>query len=106
MTARRSLPLAIASLMFLSSFGLAGCAREPADATADVGEEEVSAPADAAPAVPPPAVAAAASDKPATAVQESAALPVDADAEAPSKSDASLERLTQLPTQDQLPAGK
>jgi len=106
MMARRTLPLAIASLLFFSSFGLAGCARESADATADVAEEEDSAPADAAPAVPPPAVSAAATDKPATAVQESAALPVNADAEAPTRSDASLERLTQLPAQDQLPAGK
>ena len=105
MTARRSLPLALATLMMLGSFGLAGCARESDEPTADVAEE-ATAPADATPAVPPPVAPAVASGKPATAVQESAALPAEAGDEAPSKSDATLERLTQLPAQDQLPAGK
>jgi thiol:disulfide interchange protein DsbA len=105
MTARRPLPLALATLLLIGSFGLAGCAREADDATADAAEE-ASAPADLAPAPAPPAAPAVASGKPVTAVQESAALPAEAGEEAPSKGDATLERLTQLPAQDQLPGGK
>jgi thiol:disulfide interchange protein DsbA len=107
MTARRPLPLALATLLLIGSLGLAGCARDAGDATADVeaeAEAEDTA-SDATPVAPPPAPAVA-SGKPATAVQESAAPPAGADAEAPTKSDATLERLTQLPAQDQLPAGK
>jgi thiol:disulfide interchange protein DsbA len=105
MTARRPLPLALATLLLIGSFGLAGCAREADDATADAAEEAF-APADLAPAPAPPAAPAVASGKPVTAVQESAALPAEAGEEAPSKGDATLERLTQLPAQDQLPGGK
>ncbi len=105
MTARRPLPLATASLVMLASFSLAGCARDSADSTADIAEEAAT-PADAAPASPPPAAPTVASAKPGAAVQETAASPAEAGDEAPSKSDATLERLTQLPAQDQLPGGK
>jgi thiol:disulfide interchange protein DsbA len=111
MTARRPLPLALATLMMLGSFGLAGCAGGSEDATAEAdvaaeAAEDGVTPADAAPALPPPAGPAVASGKPATAVQESAGLPAEAGDDAPTRSDATLERLTQLPAQDQLPAGK
>jgi len=105
MTARRPLMPALAALIVLGSLSLAGCARESADATADAAEQGAAA-ADDAPATPPPAGPAVASGKPAAAVQESAALPAETGEDAPTRSDATLERLTQLPAQDQLPAGK
>jgi thiol:disulfide interchange protein DsbA len=99
-----TLRLAIAGLTFLGALGLAGCAREPAE-TAEVADEP-AATADAAAEPPAPAPAAtSASDKPAAAVQESADAATGAE-DAPSRSDASLERLAQLPAQDQLPGGK
>lgn len=100
-----TLRLAIAGLALLGSLGIAGCAREPADATADA-EDAAAASGEAAAPVAPPAAPVADASKPATAVVEGSTLPADGSEEAPSKSDASLERLTQLPAQDQLPAGK
>ncbi len=104
MNARRPLPLAVLSLTLLATLGFAGCARDAGDSTAEIADD--AATTDAAPVAAPPAAAAATAGKPVAAVQESAALPAEADDEAPSKSDATLERLTQLPAQDQLPAGK
>ncbi len=102
-----NLRLAIAGLALLGTLTFAGCAREPAETTADAADEAAAASDDAAaPVAPPAAPAVAASDKPATAVVEGSTLPAEGTEEAPSKSDASLERLTQLPAQDQLPAGK
>ncbi|MCU0758082.1 MAG: thiol:disulfide interchange protein DsbA/DsbL [Steroidobacteraceae bacterium] len=99
-----TLRLAIVGLTFLGALGAAGCAREPAE-TAEVADEPASgADAAAEAAAPAPAVASA-SDKPVAPVQESADAATGAE-DAPSKSDASLERLAQLPAQDQLPAGK
>jgi protein dithiol oxidoreductase (disulfide-forming) len=107
MTASRPLTLAFATLLMIGSLGLAGCAGESPDATADADTaEESAAPADEAAAIPPPPAPAVASGKPATAVQESAVLPAETGEDAPTRSDATLERLTQLPAQDQLPAGK
>jgi protein dithiol oxidoreductase (disulfide-forming) len=108
-TARRPLTLALATLCMIGSFGLAGCAGESPDASADVAAEagdDGAAPADDAAAMPPPTAPAVASGKPAAAVQESAALPAETGEDAPTRSDATLERLTQLPAQDQLPGGK
>ncbi|MFO1425726.1 MAG: thiol:disulfide interchange protein DsbA/DsbL [Steroidobacteraceae bacterium] len=102
----RRAKLAFAALL-LAAGTFAGCAREPAPDTAAAEADE----ADAAPSVeaaapaPAPPAAVASNAKP-TAVQETSGG-ADGDAEsAPTRSEASLERLTQLPAQDQLPAGK
>jgi thiol:disulfide interchange protein DsbA len=76
-------------------------APDPADAAAAAAVTAGEAPA-------PPAVAAVPANpnaKP-VAVQESAGSAEDDEGAAPSKSDATLERLTALPEQDQLPGGK
>ncbi|MCC6170839.1 MAG: thiol:disulfide interchange protein DsbA/DsbL, partial [Gammaproteobacteria bacterium] len=106
MTTRRPLRLAIAGLTFLGTVGLAACAREAAESV-DAADPSASAAADPAAVAAPPAAAAAPAETPATtAVQESSSLPAEAGEDAPSASDASLERLAQLPAQDRLPAGK
>jgi thiol:disulfide interchange protein DsbA len=107
MTTRRPLRLAIAGLTLLGMLAFTGCARESGETTADAAEDTAAAADEAAaPVAPPAAPAAAATDKPATAVVEGSTLPAEGTEEAPSKSDVSLERLTQLPAQDQLPGGK
>ena len=104
MTTRRPLRLAIAGLAFLGTLALAGCARDAGN-DAEVADES-AAPADSSEAAVPPSAppAAASSGKAAAPVQEGATA-VEGE-EAPSKSEVSLERLAQLPAQDQLPGGK
>jgi thiol:disulfide interchange protein DsbA len=94
-----------AALLAVGTLG--GCARESAEPVAanDADEADLGATSTEPAALPPPPVAAARSGTPA-AIQESAGVATDAEAAAPTRSEATLERLTQLPAQDQLPAGK
>lgn len=93
----RSIPMrtALCALLLLG----AACAKNDATPPAD---SATAAPAADAVATTEPAPAPAASTATATAPPAA----VEAPADDTSASDASLERLTQLPAQDQLPAGK
>lgn len=109
MSTRRPLPLAIAGLTLLGAFALAGCSRQATEPTAEAAEQSEAAPGDESAAEAPPVAAAAtgtAAGASAAVVQESSEPAADAGNETPSASDASLERLAELPAQDRLPAGK
>ncbi len=85
----------IAACAALVAVFVAGCARETAAPAAGPASAPPPKPAPTAPAAPPPA---------SRAIQESSG--VDAAAQDATGSDATLERLTRLAAQDQLPAGR
>jgi protein dithiol oxidoreductase (disulfide-forming) len=104
---KRFLPLAVAAVLVIAGalfFIGRGTSEAPvADATE---ADETELPVSAGPAAPPPPAPVAAAAGAPTAIQESAGVAADAESTAPTRSEATLERLTQLPAQDQLPGGK
>jgi thiol:disulfide interchange protein DsbA len=99
-------PLLALGVLFLAAGALTGCARESAETTAAATTDADEADAAADPAAALPAPVAATPPGAQTAIQESAGVAADAEDAAPTRSEATLERLTALPAQDQLPPGK